>query len=92
MSEVAPRDEDRPPRSVSNTVDRQHVCPLAKLAAAKAANEERPTWNRNEIRQLVESSGGLVKIQHAADGIDKNKVNRQLGLTMTYDHENGWCG
>lgn len=33
-----------------------------------------------------------MKIQHAADGIDKNKVNRQLGLTMTYDHENGWCG
>ncbi|MFI6166419.1 hypothetical protein ACIBCN_06480 [Nocardia sp. NPDC051052] len=53
----------------------------------KATTEARPTLSRNEIRQLVKSFGGLIKILGAADPTDKLEVYRQLGLKMTYNHE-----
>lgn len=39
----------------------------AQLTAIEAATEARPTLSRNEIRDLVESFGGLIKILRAAD-------------------------
>ncbi|GAA1632883.1 hypothetical protein GCM10009764_64470 [Nocardia ninae] len=47
--------------------------------------------SRNEIRHLVESLDGLVKILQRADGTAKLEIYRQLGLKMTYNHENGLC-
>ncbi len=59
----------------------------AQLLAMEAATEARPTLSRNEIRDLVKSFGGLIKILRAADPTDKLEVYRQLGLKMTYNHE-----
>ncbi|MBF6090148.1 hypothetical protein [Nocardia cyriacigeorgica] len=46
--------------------------------------------SKEEIHQLVTSLGGLVHILKAVDPTDKLEVYRQLGLKLTYDHENGW--
>lgn len=59
----------------------------AQLTAMEAEAKARPTLSRNEIRQLVKSFGGLIKILRAADPADKLEVYRQLGLKMTYNHE-----
>ncbi|WP_342028820.1 hypothetical protein [Nocardia vulneris] len=37
-----------------------------QLLATEAAAEARPTLNRNEIHELVNAFGGLIKILHAA--------------------------
>ncbi len=58
-----------------------------QLLATEAAAEARPTLNRNEIHELVNAFGGLIKILHAADPHDKLEVYRELGLKMTYNDE-----
>ncbi|WP_228542578.1 hypothetical protein [Nocardia sp. XZ_19_369] len=60
---------------------------VAQLAAMEATAKARPALSSNEIRELVKSLGGLVKILRAADPTDKLEVYRQLGLKMTYNHE-----
>ena len=41
----------------------------------------------DEIRAVIDTLGGLLAILHQADPADKAEVYRQLGLTLTYDHE-----
>ncbi|MDI5964116.1 hypothetical protein [Streptantibioticus silvisoli] len=43
--------------------------------------------SRDEIREVVEALGGLLKVLRSADAADVAEVYRQLGLTLTYDHE-----
>ena len=44
---------------------------------------------KDEIRALVDTLGGLLKILDKADPRDKLEVYRRLGLRLTYDHEKG---
>jgi hypothetical protein len=43
--------------------------------------------SRDESREVVEALGGLLKVLRFADAADVAEVYRQLGLTLTYDHE-----
>ncbi|MFE9577053.1 hypothetical protein ACFYO1_11765 [Nocardia sp. NPDC006044] len=56
----------------------------------EAATAARPTLSRNEIRDLMESLGGLIKILRAADPTDKLEDYRQLGLKRTKTTKHGW--
>jgi site-specific DNA recombinase len=42
---------------------------------------------KEQIRDAVDALGGLLKVLRRADPEDKAEVYRQLGLTLTYDHE-----
>lgn len=42
----------------------------------------------DQIRDLVNTLGGLLMILREADPTDKTEVYRQLGLKLTYDHAN----
>lgn len=42
--------------------------------------------SREEIRALVESVGGMLVALRRADPADKCEVYRQLGLRLTYKH------
>jgi site-specific DNA recombinase len=44
---------------------------------------------KDEIRALVDTLGGLLKILDEADPRNKLEVYRRLGLRLTYDHEKG---
>ncbi|WP_228000446.1 hypothetical protein [Nocardia australiensis] len=43
--------------------------------------------SRDEIRQLVDTLGGILAILRAADPGDKLEVYRELGLKLTYNHD-----
>jgi hypothetical protein len=43
--------------------------------------------SRDEIRALADALGGLMSVLRSADPEDVAAVYRQLGLTLTYDHE-----
>lgn len=70
----------------SADVQRQRAAAEARLASEAAASAARRPLSKAEIRATVESFGGLLKVLHGARPEDKTEVYRQLGLGITYRH------
>jgi site-specific DNA recombinase len=43
--------------------------------------------SKEQSRDVVDALGGPLKVLQRAEPEDKAEVYRQLGLTLTYDHE-----
>ena len=68
-------------------VEAQKATAQAQLAQLDGPAGQGRRMSRSEIRGVVEALGGLLKILRSADAADVAEVYRQLGLTLTYDHE-----
>ncbi|RJO74197.1 hypothetical protein D5S18_18765 [Nocardia panacis] len=71
----------------SREAQRERALVLAQIAAIEAKTVVAHKMSRDEIRQLVDSVGGLLTVLRSADPADKLEVYRQLGLKLTYDHK-----
>ncbi|GAA1194361.1 recombinase family protein [Pseudonocardia alaniniphila] len=69
----------------SNEVRGQREAIQARLGHQQRAQHRR--LSREEIGLLVEAFGGLLAVLRAADPASKTEVYRQLGLSVTYRHE-----
>jgi site-specific DNA recombinase len=70
----------------SREVQAEKAAAQARLARL-GSNESARRMSRDEIRALVDALGGLMSVLRSADPADVAEVYRQLGLTLTYDHE-----
>ncbi len=68
----------------SSDIHRERAILAAQLTTARAVPARR--MSRDEIGQLVDALGGLLAILRAADPGDKLEVYRELGLKLTYNH------
>ncbi len=68
-------------------VQAQKATAQAQLAQLDGPAGHGRRMSRSEIRGVVDALGGLLKILRSADAADVAEVYRQLGLTLTYDHE-----
>jgi site-specific DNA recombinase len=70
----------------SQDVQRERALAHARLTHLQHHTGKGP-MTKNEIRAVINTLGGLLAILHHADLADKAEVYRQLGLTITYDHD-----
>ena len=73
--------------SWSRKVQQEQALLEAKFAATGARSTRNRRMTREEIHDLVNALGGLLAILNQADPADKLEVYRQLGVTLTYNHE-----
>jgi site-specific DNA recombinase len=68
----------------------QSQCTAAQTQLAGITNGQTPgrRMTKDEIRNLVDALGGLLRLLNEADPADKLVVYRRLGLRLTYDHKN----
>ncbi len=72
----------------SRDVQAQRVTAQAQLASISTKPGAGRRMTRDEIRGLVDAFGGLLRVLRDADPGDKLEVYRQLGLRLTYSHDN----
>jgi hypothetical protein len=65
---------------------RQRGAAEGRLTDANTRKERRSV-SVTEIKSWADSIGGLLKVLNAADPAEKAAVDRQLGTTLTFDHE-----
>ncbi|MGW4774378.1 hypothetical protein ACWEO2_40870 [Nocardia sp. NPDC004278] len=71
----------------SSDIHRERTVLAAQLTAATNHAGLAQRMSHDEIRQLVEALGGIQAILRAADLGDKLEVYRELGLKLTYNHD-----
>ncbi len=71
----------------SSEVYRERTHLASQLATTPAPVAVSPL-SRAEIRRIVDELGGMLAVLRAAEPGDKLEVYRELGLELTYDHEN----
>ena len=71
----------------SREVQAQRVTAQAQLATIGTQPSAARRMTRDEIRNLVDALGGLLRVLRDADPGDKLEVYRQLGLRLTYHHD-----
>lgn len=71
----------------SSEIYRDRAILVAQLGAT-TNHAPAQRMNRDEIQQIVNALGGLLAVLRAAEPGDKLEVYRELGLKLTYDHEN----
>lgn len=71
----------------SREVQAHRTAAQARLAQLENRSHDSRRMSREEIRTLVDTLGGLLRILRSADPADKAEVYRQLGLRLTFDHE-----
>jgi len=69
-------------------VQAQRAVAEARLSQLQNQRGSHHRMSRKEIGALVNALGGLLSVLQEADAADKAEVYRQLGLRLTYDHEN----
>ncbi len=70
----------------SREVQAERAIAEARLATL-GAGQAQGRMSKEQIRDVVDALGGLLKVLQRAEPEDKAEVYRQLGLTLTYDHE-----
>jgi site-specific DNA recombinase len=68
-------------------VQQQRMVAEARLATLASRHGTHRRMSRDEIHALVDTLGGLLTALHHADLADKAEVYRELGVRLTYDHE-----
>lgn len=67
-------------------VQRERDVVATRIAALTAGTAPGRRVDATEIRQVVDTLGGMTTVLKRADPEDKLEVYRQLGLHLTYDH------
>ncbi len=70
----------------SREVQAERAIAEARLATL-GAGQAQGRMSKEQIRDIVDALGGLLNVLQRAEPEDKAEVYRQLGLTLTYDHE-----
>ncbi len=71
----------------SREVQREQEALTAKLPTSGHDAVRNRRMTSQEIKELVDTLGGLLNVLQTADPADKLEVYRQLGVKLTYNHE-----